>query len=288
MDNDTYVSNSDVIKKLDDLSAAVGGTTVPTTTTKTNTDFVIGINKSIDAASGRTGVEYPPYSHNTLVTDKLDELAEAIAEGGGGGPGPTPVMGALSVTENGDYLPSTYDYDGFSSVSVDVSTPTPVMGALSVTENGDYLPSSYNYDGFSSVSVDVPAPTPSLLPVKVLDNGEISTESSYATANFTESIANYEYIVVIFRRYLHESDVSDESHDYRGFVMKVSDIVEYLNTHYETYYPYSWRIIANGFDRTISGGITLTSINSYNYSGAYNKLCCDVYAYPTGLLRYPN
>ncbi len=161
MGNDTYLSNSDVIKKLDDLSTAVGGTAVPTTTTKTNTDFVIGINKSIDAASGRTGVEYPPYSHNTLVTDKLDELAEAIAEGGGGGPGPTPVMGALSVTENGDYLPASYNYDGFSSVNVDVPTPpAPVMGTLSVTENGDYLPSSYNYDGFSSVSVEVPEPTP--------------------------------------------------------------------------------------------------------------------------------
>lgn len=161
MGNDTYLGNSDVIKKLDDLSAAVGGTTVPTTTTKTNTDFVIGINKSIDAASGITGVEYPPYSHNTLVTDKLDELAGAIAAGGGGGPGPTPVMGTLSVTENGEYLPSSYNYDGFSSVSVDVpAPPAPVMGTLSVTENGDYLPSSYNYDGFSSVSVDVPEPTP--------------------------------------------------------------------------------------------------------------------------------
>lgn len=283
MDNDTYVSNSDVINKLDDLSAAVGGTTVPTTTTKTNSDFVIGINKSIDAASGRTGVEYPPYSHNTLVTDKLDELAEAIAEGGGGGPGPTPVMGALSVTENGDYLPSTYDYDGFSSVSVDVTAPTPVMGALSVTENGDYLPSSYNYDGFSSVSVDVPEPTPSLLPVKVLDNGEISTESSYATANFTESIANYEYIVVIFRRYLHESDNNDESHVIRGGVIKVSDIVDASGS-----LSYSWPVNANGFNKTIYGVITLTSINTNDYSGAYNKLCCDVYAYPTGLLRYPD
>ena len=146
MDNDTYLHISTVINKLDNLTAAVSGTTVPTTTTKTNTDFVIGINKSIDAASGRTGVEYPPYSHNTLVTNKLDELAEAIAEGGGGGPGPTPVMGDLSVTENGEYLPASYNYDGFSSVSVDVPTPTPTPTAFIPEFSETLLIDNSNYN----------------------------------------------------------------------------------------------------------------------------------------------
>lgn len=49
-----------------------------------NSDFVVGIDKSIDAAKGETGKEYPAYLHKTLVTEKLDELAEAITEGGGG------------------------------------------------------------------------------------------------------------------------------------------------------------------------------------------------------------
>ena len=49
-----------------------------------DSDFVVGINKSIDAAKGETGKTYPAYLHNTLVTEKLDELAEAITEGGGG------------------------------------------------------------------------------------------------------------------------------------------------------------------------------------------------------------
>lgn len=48
-----------------------------------DSDFVVGINKSIDAAKGETH-EYPGYTHNTLVTEKLDELTEAIKEGGGG------------------------------------------------------------------------------------------------------------------------------------------------------------------------------------------------------------
>lgn len=50
-----------------------------------DSDFVVGINKSIDAANGETGQTYPAYLHNTLVTEKLDELAKAISEGGGGG-----------------------------------------------------------------------------------------------------------------------------------------------------------------------------------------------------------
>ena len=50
-----------------------------------DSDFVVGINKSIDAAKGETGQTYPAYLHNTLVTEKLDELAAAISEGSGGG-----------------------------------------------------------------------------------------------------------------------------------------------------------------------------------------------------------
>lgn len=133
-----------------------------------------------------------------------------------------------------------------------------------------------------------PGPTPTSPAVKVLDNGEISTESSYATANFTESIANYEYIVVIFRRYGHgEGATADESHKTRGYVLKVSDIVDNGNT-IGLYWDVDVYGSMNGFQKSVSCTVTLTSIACYNYSGAYNKLCCDVYAYPTGTLRYPD
>jgi len=46
-----------------------------------DSDFVVGMNKAIDAAKGESH-EYPAYLHNTLVTEKLDELTEAISEGG--------------------------------------------------------------------------------------------------------------------------------------------------------------------------------------------------------------
>lgn len=49
-----------------------------------DSDMIKGLNKAIDAATGKTGTEYT-YLNNTPVTEKLDELTEAIAAGGGGG-----------------------------------------------------------------------------------------------------------------------------------------------------------------------------------------------------------
>lgn len=49
-----------------------------------DSDMIKGLNKAIDAATGKTGTEYT-YLNNTPVTQKLDELAAAIAAGGGGG-----------------------------------------------------------------------------------------------------------------------------------------------------------------------------------------------------------
>jgi hypothetical protein len=49
-----------------------------------DSDMIKGLNKAIDAATGKTGGDYT-YLNNTPVTEKLDELAAAIAAGGGGG-----------------------------------------------------------------------------------------------------------------------------------------------------------------------------------------------------------
>jgi len=48
-----------------------------------DSDMIKGLNKAIDAATGKTGGDYT-YLNNTPVTEKLDELAAAIAAGGGG------------------------------------------------------------------------------------------------------------------------------------------------------------------------------------------------------------
>ena len=60
-----------------------------------DSDFIKGMNKCLDAYNGVIGNIYV-YSHHTEMTDKLDELAETLAQGGGPGPGPTP--------------PTSYDY----------------------------------------------------------------------------------------------------------------------------------------------------------------------------------
>lgn len=60
-----------------------------------DSDFIKGMNKCLDAYNGVIGNVYV-YSRHTEMTDKLDELAETLAQGGGPGPGPTP--------------PTSYDY----------------------------------------------------------------------------------------------------------------------------------------------------------------------------------
>lgn len=64
-----------------------------------DSDMIKGLNKAIDAATGRTGTEYT-YLNNTPVTEKLDELTEAIAAGGGGGGGQANVQSDWNETDS--------------------------------------------------------------------------------------------------------------------------------------------------------------------------------------------
>lgn len=69
-------------------------------------------------------------------------------------PPPPPIVPVepLNVHENGVYN-ATPPASGFNPVNVAV--PSKVLISLSVTENGEYDPSDYDADGFSSVTVDV-------------------------------------------------------------------------------------------------------------------------------------
>lgn len=49
-----------------------------------DSDFIKGMNKCLDAYNGVIGNVYV-YSRHTEMTDKLDELAETLSQGGGGG-----------------------------------------------------------------------------------------------------------------------------------------------------------------------------------------------------------
>lgn len=67
------------------------------------------------------------------------------------------VLGNLSVNENGQYSASSYSYDGFDVVNVNV--PQPTMGGVTITSNGIYSASDFGYNGLSSAIVNVPVPT---------------------------------------------------------------------------------------------------------------------------------
>jgi len=67
----------------------------------------------------------------------------------------TPVLTALSVSENGDYSPPD-GYDGFSSVTVNVQGGAAKVQSLTVTSNGTYTAPD-GVDGYSPVTVNVPS-----------------------------------------------------------------------------------------------------------------------------------
>lgn len=68
-------------------------------------------------------------------------------------PIPEPSLAEQVCSHNGTYLPPE-GYDGFSKVEVDV--PVPTMDAITITQNGTYLPESYNLGGFNQVVVNIP------------------------------------------------------------------------------------------------------------------------------------
>lgn len=61
-------------------------------------------------------------------------------------------LGTKSITQNGTYNASSENYQGYSSVNVNVQ---PTLGTKSITVNGTYNASSDNVDGFSQVIVNV-------------------------------------------------------------------------------------------------------------------------------------
>jgi hypothetical protein len=94
-----------------------------------DSDMIKGLNKAIDAATGKTGGDYT-YLNNTPVTEKLDELAAAIAAGGGGG-GQTNVQSDWNETD-----PSSDAYIKNKPTipeSATVLTKTLTAGSTSVT-----------------------------------------------------------------------------------------------------------------------------------------------------------
>lgn len=148
------MADSDVIGGIENLTDAVSGETPSYEYKNPNTDMMKAISKCIDAADGTIGSEYHYDNPNTDVIQKMDELADAIATHSGGG---SSILITKTITENDTYKASDDSADGYSEVTVNVSSGS----------------------SFESV----------------LKDGVVSTSSSYATASFSD-ISNYKNVVI--------------------------------------------------------------------------------------------
>jgi hypothetical protein len=82
-----------------------------------------------------------------------------------------------TITENGTYIASNDDADGYESVTVDV--PEPVLDDLTITKNGKYTPPD-GVDGYDDITVNVPSEEP------VLDSLSIDKNGTYTPPDGTD------------------------------------------------------------------------------------------------------
>ena len=136
-------------------------------------------------------------------SDNFSEYPSLIEEAISGG-----VSGYSYITSNGDYDISSYEY-----VNVNVQGGVAVLGDLSVSENGLYSASSYAYDGFRSVNVNVPVPPGYVLPSGtqiIAQNGNFDVkESAYVSVNVSGSST----ITVSGRYLLRSNENSNTGYD---------------------------------------------------------------------------
>ena len=92
-----------------------------------------------------------------------------------------------TISENGTYNPASDDADGYSAVQVAVQ---PDLELLSVTQNGNYTPSS-GKDGFSSVAVNVQSGGTGILIQKTItENGVYIALDDDSADGYNEVIVN--------------------------------------------------------------------------------------------------
>lgn len=137
---------------------------------------------------------------NTLIQVTEQDVVTVL----GIAPPPPPVVPVepLNVSENGVYN-ATPPASGFNPVNVAV--PSKVLVSLSVTENGEYDPSDYDADGFSSVIVNVEPPASSKRAIRIWTHSIGGTDASvdvqigaFSNGEFvpTGSVINVRYTAV--------------------------------------------------------------------------------------------
>ena len=144
--------------------------------------------------------DYPTYisdlkpSGYTYITTNGDYDVSAYSDVNVNVPqGGAAVLGNLSVTENGQYSASSYSYDGFDVVDVNVPTVTPVLNSLSVSANGVYTPQT-GVDGYNEVTVNVPTSGSSHSGDSVEDAWSVDEAISYIQNAGTETVTAQKYV----------------------------------------------------------------------------------------------
>lgn len=117
-------------------------------------------------------------------TRNLENLATAINSISS-----TPTLITKTLESNGVYDASSYDADGFSTVTVDVAGSSLIT--RNITENGTYSAQDDGADGYSSVTVNVPQPL--LVPFVALENGNYIA-SDLGFGGFSSVSVNTPYI----------------------------------------------------------------------------------------------
>lgn len=91
-----------------------------------------------------------------IYSDGSEQELYDVSDDTGGG-GTQPVLGEKNIINNGIYNAEDDGYDGYSQVSVAVTSPPPVLAVKEITSNGTYNASNDNVDGYARVIVNVPA-----------------------------------------------------------------------------------------------------------------------------------
>ncbi|MBO7451521.1 MAG: hypothetical protein J6U54_14240, partial [Clostridiales bacterium] len=141
----------------------------------------------------------------TLECHAQEYASCPFGEVGGSGGGSEAVLEPKSVTQNGDYYAVDDEFDGYSSVSVNVEAN---VDSKSITQNGTYSAATDNLDGYSSVSVNVPNSYSVSDEGKVVSSGAlVSQTSTTKTQNGTyDTTLNDEVVIEVPNSY----SVSDE------------------------------------------------------------------------------
>ncbi len=155
--------------------------------------------KLITISSALQSIEQSIINKGQTPTGNITTYATAIDNIPSGGGGSTLIT--KSITQNGTYNASSDNADGYSSVTVNVSTVTPT-GTISITSNG-----TYDVTNYASANVNVSGSTPNFtieVPLARFSD-DTNTEIGTHYMNFVDANNNKYKVILLDARYRNSS-----------------------------------------------------------------------------------